>query len=105
MTVSFSDPYLALSWDGMHAHEHGLGGKHLWPTLQKYIKQYGRNGPSQVDIQYVLFTLTRNSFLLIFFLYRAHNLPTWRKLYHFDKIMDISFSDATKLRDLVKVTA
>jgi hypothetical protein len=41
MTVRLSDPYLALSWDGMHAHDHGLGGKHLWPALQNCIKQYG----------------------------------------------------------------
>ena len=37
-------------------------------------------------------------------LYRARSLPTWRRLYHFDKIMNISFSDATKLKDLVKVS-
>ena len=40
MTVHFSDPYQAISWDGMHAHDHGLGGKHLWPALQNYIKEY-----------------------------------------------------------------
>lgn len=53
MMVRFSDPHLALSWDGMHAHDHGLGGKHIWPAIQKYIKQYGRDGPTKVDQQYV----------------------------------------------------
>jgi hypothetical protein len=37
-------------------------------------------------------------------IYRARGLPTWRKLYHFDKIMDVSYTDATKLKDLVKVS-
>jgi hypothetical protein len=41
----------------MHAHDHGLGGKHLWPALQNYIKQYGRAGPATVDAQYVAFVL------------------------------------------------
>jgi hypothetical protein len=41
---------------------------------------------------------------LIFLLYRARSFPTWRRLYHFDKMMNISFSDATKLKDLVKVS-
>lgn len=105
MTVRFSDPYLALSWDGMHAHDHGLGGKHLWPALQNYIKQYGRAGPAKVDAQYVAFIPVRLSFSAnIPLLYRARSLPTWRRLCHFDKIMNISFSDATKLKDLVKVS-
>lgn len=105
MTVRFSDPYQALSWDGMHAHDHGLGGKHLWPALQNYIKQYGRAGPAKVDAQYAAFVLVRILFPAdIPLLYRARSLPTWRRLYHFDKMMNISFSDATKLKDLVKVS-
>jgi hypothetical protein len=103
MTVRFSDPYQALSWDGMHAHDHGLGGKHLWPALQNYIKQYGRAGPATVDAQFVL--LVEIPFPAdIPLLYRARSFPTWRRLYHFDKMMNISFSDATKLKDLVKVS-
>lgn len=39
-----------------------------------------------------------------FLYYRAQSLPTWRKLYHFDKIMDVSYTDATKLKDIVKVS-
>jgi len=105
MTVHFSDPHQALSWDGMHAHDHGLGGKHLWPALQMYIKQHGRAGPSKVDNQYVVSILYQNSVPTgIPFLYRACSLSTWRKLYHFNKIMNISYSDATKLKDLVKVS-
>ena len=102
MTVHNSDPYLAVSWDGMHAHDHGLGGKHLWPTVSKYITKSGRNKLSQVDIQYASFVFIRILFFTV--ISRARSLPTWRKLYHFDKIMDISFSDANKLKDLVKVS-
>jgi hypothetical protein len=105
MTVRFSDPHQALSWDGMHAHDHGLGGKHLWPALQNYIKQYGRAGPTKVDAQYAAFVLARIPFPADFPLrYRACSLTTWRRLYHFDKMMNVSFSDATKLKDLVKVS-
>ena len=34
---------------------------------------------------------------------RASNFPTWQGLKHFNKIMDIAFSDAVKLGDIVKV--
>ena len=107
MTVRFSDPHRAISWDGMpvHAHDHGLGGKHLWPALQSYIKEYGRAGPAKVDAQYAAFFLVRIPFSAdIPLLYRARSLPTWRRLYRFDKMMNVSFSDATKLKDLVKVS-
>jgi hypothetical protein len=35
---------------------------------------------------------------------RAQRFPTWRKLCHFSKIIDISYTDATKLRDIVKAS-
>lgn len=65
MTVRFSDPYRALSWDGMHAHDHGLGGKHLWPVLQNFIKQHGRDGSAKVDAQYAAFSWSGYHSLLI----------------------------------------
>ena len=37
-------------------------------------------------------------------LIRAQSFPTWRKLCHFKKIMDVGYTDATKLKDLVKVS-
>jgi hypothetical protein len=49
----------------MHAHDHGLGGKHLWPALQNYIKQDGRAGPAKVDTQYAAFVLSEYHSLLI----------------------------------------
>ena len=66
MTVRFSDPYQAISWDGMHAHDHGLGGKHLWPALQDYIGLCGRAGPVKVDAQYAAFFWSEYHSLLIF---------------------------------------
>ena len=105
MTVHFSDLYQAISWNGMHAHDHGLGGKHLWPVLQQYIKQYGQAGLAKIDAQYVTSILVRIPFPAnIIHLYRARSLLTWQSLYHFDKVMDVSFFDATKLKDLVKVS-
>jgi hypothetical protein len=102
MMVQFSDPHKALSWDGMHAHDHGLGGKHMWPAVQKYIKQYGRDGPAKVDYQYVAEAIELN--IVLTWRFRAQSFPTWRKLCHFNKIMDVGYTDATKLRDLVKVS-
>jgi hypothetical protein len=32
----------ALSFDRMHNNAHSLGGKHLWPLVQEYLKQSGR---------------------------------------------------------------
>ena len=90
MTVHFSDPYQAISWDGMHAHDHGLGGKHLWPVLQQYIKQYGRAGLAKVDAQYVTSSLVTIPFPAdIIHLYRARSLPTWQSLYHFGMLASL----------------
>ena len=74
----------------------------MWPAVQKYIKQYGRNGPTKVDQQYVV--VWQCWILLNLMQYRAQSFPTWRKLCHFKKIMDVSYTDATKLKDLVKVS-
>jgi len=103
MTVQFSDPHQALSWDGMHAHDHGLGGKHHWPELQKFIKEYGRNGPSKVDAQYAVIHLLYCAYKLLKQC-RAQSFPTWRKLYHFSKVMDVTYTDASKLKDLVNTS-
>jgi hypothetical protein len=50
-SVQFSDPFKALSWDRMHNYAHGLGGKHIWPVLKKYIFAMGRSKAKLVDDQ------------------------------------------------------
>jgi hypothetical protein len=50
--VEFSDPFKAISWDRMHSYAHGLGGKHIWPIIEKYILGDGREAVKQVDERY-----------------------------------------------------
>ena len=38
MTVAWSDPHKILSYDRMHNDSHGMGGKHLLPTVLNYLK-------------------------------------------------------------------
>jgi hypothetical protein len=46
MTVAWSDPHEILSYDRM---PHGLGGKHILPTVLKYLKASGREKLAEVD--------------------------------------------------------
>lgn len=54
-SVANSDPHEASAFDELHANAAGLGGKHLWPELQKHIEQLGRSAIGKVDRQYVPF--------------------------------------------------
>jgi hypothetical protein len=49
--IKNSDPFKALSWDHMHNYAHGLGGKHLWPLVEKYLQDLGRTNAHTVDKQ------------------------------------------------------
>ncbi|KAF8148377.1 hypothetical protein BJ912DRAFT_1125700, partial [Pholiota molesta] len=82
--IRFSDPHQALSFDHMHNYPHGLGGKHFWKQLQTYILEEGDEAEKKVD-------------------FRASEFPRWKGFKHFNQIMDISFSDAMKLQDIVKI--
>ena len=50
-TVQFSDPHQVLSWDHMHNYAHGLGGKHIWPEIQRHIEALGCEALKWVDDQ------------------------------------------------------
>lgn len=39
----------------MHSYAYGLGGQHIWPTLNKYITKSGRENIKQVDERYVYY--------------------------------------------------
>lgn len=49
MTVANSDPHKILSFDRMHNDSHGLGGKHLFPSVILYLKTTGRQALAQLD--------------------------------------------------------
>lgn len=99
--MEHSDPHLALTFDRMHNNSHGLGGKHLWPLLSTYIERLGCNIMALVDKQYEYLILIIQ--LSLHFIFRAAQLPQWCDLHHFDKILNVHFTDASKFEDIVKV--
>ncbi|TFK32475.1 hypothetical protein BDQ12DRAFT_773338 [Crucibulum laeve] len=84
--IAHSDPHATISWDWLHSHSAGLGGKHLWPELQEYLKHepFQRSDRQKVDDQ-------------------MKSLPRWCDLNHFDKVFDMHFADATKWEDITKL--
>jgi hypothetical protein len=52
--VQFSDPHRAISFDEMHANDHGLGGKHFFPQARLFVSELGPVIRQQLDDQYVL---------------------------------------------------
>ncbi|KAK0434975.1 uncharacterized protein EV420DRAFT_1623707 [Desarmillaria tabescens] len=79
-----ADPYLALSFDPLHANDDGLFGKHLRTEVVARITNLGRSEWEQADAQIRLF-------------------PWWRNLYHFESgFMAVTFTDGGKYEDLSK---
>lgn len=50
--IANSDPHEAISIDRMHWGSHGLGGKHIWPQIQKHVEDCGRRMMKEVDKRY-----------------------------------------------------
>ncbi|KAI0749834.1 hypothetical protein C8Q80DRAFT_1269641 [Daedaleopsis nitida] len=76
-----SDPYLALTFDRLHAFHLGLFGHHFWPLLKEFIKAVGSEAADIVDKQFAAF-------------------PRWRGLNNFSEVMTIAFNDGNKFRDI-----
>ncbi|KIJ35457.1 hypothetical protein M422DRAFT_180706 [Sphaerobolus stellatus SS14] len=76
-----SDPYLAYSYDMLHAFDSGEWGKHQWPLLRDHILD-----PSQKK------HLASNMRLM----------PRWRSLRHFNAVTSIEFGDGNSYRDILK---
>ncbi|TFK60594.1 hypothetical protein BDN72DRAFT_938428, partial [Pluteus cervinus] len=84
-TLNLTNPYRALSFDPLHNYPAGLGGRHIWPDIKHCVEQLGRLNLSLLDNQYVI------------------SMPRWPGLYHYDKVVSVEFSDASKWEDLLKV--
>ncbi|KAG9310133.1 hypothetical protein JVU11DRAFT_9748 [Chiua virens] len=83
--IRFScDPYLAISFDILHALHLGLWGKHIFQEIKKILESQGRDAQATVE-KYVA------------------NFPSWRQLTHFKTIINITFNDGNKIHDLAKV--
>ena len=37
----------------MHNNAHGMGGKHIWPEIQRHISLIGRSAEDNLDRQFV----------------------------------------------------
>ncbi|TEB20718.1 hypothetical protein FA13DRAFT_1800703 [Coprinellus micaceus] len=76
--VNHSDPHKVLTWDHMHSYSHGLGGKHLWPTIQQHIKGYEREMAKTIDERAASFPSDANKLrdIMKILLYIMHNLLT-----------------------------
>jgi hypothetical protein len=57
MSVAWSDPHQILSYDRMHNDSHGLGGKHILPSVLLYLKATGRDALADLDKRFLLSSL------------------------------------------------
>ena len=104
MTVAWSDPHEILSYDRMHNDSHGIGGKYLFPMVLKYLKASGRESReklAELDKRYLLSFLIYDHNLFVFS--RFKDMPSWPGLTHFNQVVSVDFTDATKLEHITKV--
>ena len=66
MTVRFSDPHRAISWDGMHAHDHGLGGSTSGRPSKATSKNMGELDQQKLMLSMQHFFWSEYHSLLIF---------------------------------------
>ncbi|KIJ30269.1 hypothetical protein M422DRAFT_268237 [Sphaerobolus stellatus SS14] len=74
------DPYLAYSYDMLHAFDSGEWGKHQWPLFRDHLTQ-----PQKVQ-------LNRN----------MSQVPRWRGLNHYQEVTAVDFADGNNYRDILK---
>ncbi|KAI5993201.1 hypothetical protein EDD15DRAFT_2388095 [Pisolithus albus] len=82
--VCHSDLYRALSFDRLHFLHGGLWGKHILRDVLRILNILGRSAETEVE-NYVA------------------NFPRWRFLTHFKNVINVTFSDGNKMRDVAKV--
>ncbi|KIJ31220.1 hypothetical protein M422DRAFT_267173 [Sphaerobolus stellatus SS14] len=80
-SIQNSDPYLAYSYDMLHAFDSGEWGKHQWPLLLDHILD--ASGKRR---------LTSN----------MRQVPRWRSLKHFNAVTSIDFLDGNGYWDILK---
>ncbi|KAF9455950.1 hypothetical protein BDZ94DRAFT_1353726 [Collybia nuda] len=81
--IANTDPYLATSWDRLHAYHGGLFSDHLWDELQNIVKGLGKSQAKLIDNQ-------------------MDQLPRWRGLNHFKSVTNTHFTDGSKYEDISK---
>ncbi|KIJ26060.1 hypothetical protein M422DRAFT_192683, partial [Sphaerobolus stellatus SS14] len=78
--ITNSDPYLAYSYNMLHAFDSGEWGKHQWPLFRDKLTTPQKS------------QLTQN----------MKQIPRWRGLKHFEKVVTIEFADGNEFRDILK---
>ncbi|KAI5989534.1 hypothetical protein EDD15DRAFT_2171237 [Pisolithus albus] len=81
--IKNSDPHTALSFDRLHASHDGVGGRYTLQDIKKILSVLGREAEGKVE-DYI------------------SQFPRWRGLSHFKNVLNITFSDGNKKRDLAK---
>ncbi|KAJ6628855.1 hypothetical protein B0H10DRAFT_2260023 [Mycena sp. CBHHK59/15] len=79
-----SDPHEAISYDPLHADDGGFWGDHLFSQFKARIEALGRSAIVKIDSQMAAF-------------------PRWRNLNHFETVMNTSFNDGSKHKDIAKM--
>ncbi|KAF8895008.1 hypothetical protein CPB84DRAFT_1816018 [Gymnopilus junonius] len=82
--MAHCDPYKATSWDGLHAHDSGLFGDHIWAEVKQILTALGKKESKQLNNQ-------------------IDKVPRWRGLTHFKEIMKVDFTDGGKYADIAKL--
>ena len=103
MTVAQSDPHKILSYDRMHNDSNEIDGtENLNISYQLYLNISKHLGPkcwlSSIKGLFLSSVLFYN--WIIFFSIRFKDMPSWCGLTHFDQVVSIDFTDATKLENL-----
>ncbi|EKM75860.1 hypothetical protein AGABI1DRAFT_45711 [Agaricus bisporus var. burnettii JB137-S8] len=83
-SVNHTDLHAAISYDCLHSDENGLWEDHFFPVFKDLAKELGRQNVSLIDN-------------------RFDAVPRWRDLHHFGSVMNITFNDGSKNKDISKV--
>ncbi|KAF8837802.1 hypothetical protein BDN67DRAFT_991595 [Paxillus ammoniavirescens] len=81
--IPFSDPHLALSFNRLHSLHLGIWGKHIFGEIKKILEYLGRAAETMVEKYVAAF-------------------PLWWQLTHFSTVINITFNNGNKMRDLAK---
>ncbi|KIJ42288.1 hypothetical protein M422DRAFT_254693 [Sphaerobolus stellatus SS14] len=79
--IANSDPYLAYSYDMLHAFDSGEWGKHQWPLLRETILDGAGKQKLAANMRHV---------------------PRWRSLKHFNDVTSVEFSDGNSFKEILK---
>ncbi|KAG1904556.1 uncharacterized protein F5891DRAFT_1126375 [Suillus fuscotomentosus] len=75
-SLTHSDPYLAISYDKLHADDLGKFSKHLWPLLLSVLEELNAKGQ-----------LTLN----------MHKVERWPNLKHFSNVITVDYADGAQV--------